>query len=110
MDWFYQAAMVVCINYILHVAQVYEHYILPASNLLLTCLYNTQSAMFISGADEKGELPRGWNWVDVVKVRPILISLIWSPKMMTMLSFSSLLTLANEHNLFHQLPRMQHVS
>ena len=97
--------MVVCINYIIHVAQVYEHFQHP-----LMCFYNTQSAMFISGADEKGELPRGWNWVDVVKVRPILISLIWSPKMMTMLSFSSLLTLANEHNLFHQLPRMQHVS
>lgn len=28
--------------------------------------------MFVSGADEKGELPRGWNWVDVVKVRTII--------------------------------------
>lgn len=41
----------------------------------LTCLHNTQSAVFFSGTDEKGELPRGWNWVDVVKVRTILIDM-----------------------------------
>ena len=68
----------------------------------LTCLNNTQSAMIVSGADEKGELPRGWNWVDVVKVRTLLISLIWSPKMMMMIMPPHLFS--DEHNLFCQLP------
>ena len=44
-------------------------------------------SIFISGPDEKGELPRGWNWVDIIKVSPCI--LIWRFPKITMLPYLS---------------------